>query len=492
MENIAEVIIVASNRGPVEHIIHEDRSFTTERGKGGLITALQFLGAQVKCLLWISAAMTEGDRAAAERVGNPYMPDGEKNIQPRYVTVPKGQYNKYYNKIANPLLWFIQHNMWNPPYTPDIDKNVWDAWENGYVPVNEAFAGEIIKSAGQVPDAPIMIQDYQLYLVGKMLRKAMPEVVITHFLHIPWPGPFCWRMLPEKMVLDILSSLLSCDIVGFQTKRDAKAFLATCEEFLQSLHSFEINYKEQTIAYNGRTTHIRSYPISINLEETRALAYSEEADSCIEALGPYLKEKTIVRVDRMDPSKNIIRGFMAYDKLLAQYPEWRERVSFLAFLVPSREDIQVYRDYRSKVEDIIEEINNRYGSERWQPITSFFEDNQAQAFAAMRIYDVLMVNPIADGMNLVAKEGAVINESNGILVLSRSAGAFEELEPGVLAVSATDTEGMFEALYIALCMGEDSKKAKSHFLRNAVENNDINKWLAQQLEDIATLTQSDN
>ena len=483
MKNVAETIILASNRGPVEHIIHEDGSFTTERGKGGLVTALQSLGVQAKCL-WVSAAMSEGDRAVAEI----QMPDGEKNIQPRYVTIPKEQYNKYYNKIANPLLWFVQHNMWNPPYTPDIDKNVWDAWENGYVPVNEVFAGEIIKSAGQAPDAPIMIQDYHLYLVGRMLRRAMPEAVITHFIHIPWPGPFCWRMLPEKMVLDILSSLLSCDIVGVQTKRDAKAFLATCEEFLHSLNSFEINYKEQAITYNGRTMHVRSYPISINLEETRTLAYSEEADSYVEALGPYLKEKTIVRVDRMDPSKNIIRGFMAYDKLLAQYPEWRGRVSFFAFLVPSREDIQVYRDYRSKVEDIIEEINNRYGSEEWQPVTVFFEDNQTQAFAAMRICDVLMINPIADGMNLVAKEGAVVNENNGVIILSRSAGAFEELEPGVLAVSVADTEGMFEALYTALCMEEGPRKVKGHFLRNAVENNDINKWLAQQLEDIATLT----
>ena len=459
---------------------------------GGLVTALRPLitSQDMECI-YVSAAISDADRLAARRVEESQTRITHGNAQIRYVVVSQEQYNDYYNGIANPILWFVQHGMWNSPYTPNVDKKVWSEWENGYVPVNKAFARAIIQAADQAPDAPIKIEDYHLYLVPGEIRKARPEAVIQHFMHIPWSGPFCLRtLLPEEMVLPILESLLCCNIIGFQTERDVKAFLGTCEEYL-SISSTTTTTGEQAVVYNGRTTLVRAYPISIDVEETRALAHSAEAEFHIEELRPYLAEKTIVRVDRLDPSKNIIRGFMAYERLLGQHlEELRGKVSFIAILVPSRGDIEAYRDYRSNVENTIERINNLFGGNGWEPIKVFFEENQARAFAAMRMCDVLMVNPVADGMNLVAKEGVVISERDSVLVLSRSAGAFQELGFDALAVDPVDTEGMYKALYTALCMSAEERKRRSLALREVVEKADIHAWLSRQFADIAEVMQT--
>ena len=491
-------MIIASNRGPVYHEILSDGSLQVKASSGGgLVTALKPLitsGVIEECI-WVAAAISEGDHRAAEESQGLFVQSGIENTLLSYVTVPPDQYHKYYNMFANPILWFVQHNIWDYARMPRISRYIHDAWWNGYVPVNEAFANAIIKTSEQFPGAPIMLQDYHLYLVGEQVRKALPEAVITHFLHIPWPGASCWRMLPPRIVFRILESILSCDIFGVQTERDSEDVLVTFKNFMRGLEHIEVDFKERAVkdTLKNRTTYIRAYPISIDPEEVRRVAYSDETEEYVRQLKDRLAEgveNLIVFVGRLDPSKNFARVLEAFELLLGQEPDLRGKVSLVAYLVPTREQIEVYTHYRNDVMEYIEKINEIFGNEGgggWEPIIVFNEENQCQAFAGLRLYDVLMVNSVMDGMNLVAKEGPIVNERDGVLILSPTTGAYEELGVSTIEVAAPDVQGTFEAMYVALRMGDSEKKLKSKFLQTTVRENDIHRWFARQLEDIANL-----
>lgn len=489
---MSRTVIFASNRGALKDVKQEDGSFKTEPGSGGgVAVALKAAGASRPDTKFISiaSAISEGERVIAESMGDSGTFYDWENISPRYVVVPDDQYEAFYAKISNPLLWFAQHDMWDTSRTPEIDWDVWQEWDNGYVRVNEAFARAVIEEMRKFPGAPVVLHDYHLYLVAAMVREALPDAVITHFNHITWSGPFCWRPLPEDMKFPILRSLLSCDIVGFQTEHDRKAFLATCDEFFGD--SIQIDYKLRTVQFEGRTIRVRVYPISIDFEETKQAAYSAEAERCLEKMEEDFCEKNIVLVGRIEPSKNWIRALNAIDQVLGQHPELHGKVSVLAFLIPSRGDIKVYSDYRTEVEELIKKINRRYSPADgglWRPIKRFIEDNRVQALAAMRRKGrVLMVIPVHDGMNLVAKEGPTVNERDGVLILSRSAGAYEELHEGVLGVDATDVRAIARAIYAALQMPESEREEKNVLLQAALKGKDARAWLETQLEDIADL-----
>jgi trehalose 6-phosphate synthase len=198
-------------------------------------------------------------------------------------------------------------------------------------------------------------------------------------------------------------------------------------------------------------------------------------------------EYTIVRVDRAEPNKNIIRGFRAFDLLLAQHPELRGKVKFLVFLVPSRPHIRQYQHYTEDILSLVQQLNAKYGTQEWQPITIFHENNYLQALAGMKLYDVLLVNPVVDGMNLVAKEGPLVNERNGVVVLSETAGAYEQLKKHVLPVSPADLEGTMQALYAALLMGPNERQERARAIKATVECEDTRHWLQCQLEDLLTI-----
>ena len=226
-------LVLVSNRGPVEHHKSED-GLEPRRGSGSVVTSFSPL-AQSFEFTWVSSAMGEGDRAvsgngAGLSVKSPL--PGHK-IGLRYVTTPRRAYHKYYNVICNPLLWFLQHYMWNPPYNPTVDASVHDAWENGYVPVNEAFARAVASEArnGEAPPV-VMGHDYHLYLLPEFVRRDLPDAIIQHYVHIPWPTPLYWNLIPRYIVRRICESLCAADIVGFQTAQDRRCFLDTVEEFV--------------------------------------------------------------------------------------------------------------------------------------------------------------------------------------------------------------------------------------------------------------------
>jgi len=477
-------LIIASNRGPLEHKIEPDGSLTAGRGSGGMVTAL-LATARFVPMTWVASAMTDGDRRAAVEAegGTVKVPDYE--IYVRFVTVPQPVYQRHYYVICNPLLWFIQHYMWNTPRTPNIGRVVYEAWENGYVPTNQAIADAIVAEAEKEDEPPVvLLQDYHLYLAPKMVRERMPEATILHFTHIPWPGPRYWGMLPEFMRRGIHEHMAASDIIGLQTMSDVQNFLHSCDTMLDS----EVDYHACTVDFEGHRTHVRAYPISVDAEGLLEFSKSAEVRQSIEKLRPLLGEKTVLRVDRSEPSKNIIRGLRAYELLLERYPEFRGSVNFLQLLVPSRSDLGVYQTYTDEILELVDSINDHFGEMDWQPIRVFYEDDYAQAIAAMTLYDVLLVNPVIDGMNLVSKEGPLVNGCDGVLILSELAGAHEQLQEHVLAVSPTDLEGTVRALHRALTMPGDERHRRSEALRQIVIDEDIIRWLEHQLSDLTALS----
>ena len=479
-------LILASNRGPMEFHTGPNGELQHRRGSGGIVTALSGLTNYVD-FTWIASAMGEGDRRASEEQGGKAVrsPVAGQQVSVRFVTTPRRAYHKYYNIICNPLLWFLQHYMWSSPYTPRVDAVVYDAWDTGYRLVNREFANAIVDEARGSSLRPlVMVHDYHLYLVPGMVREQLPEARIHHFLHIPWPASSYWQLLPGMIRTAICDSLCQADIVGFQAQRDVRAFLESCETFLEDV---QIDYREHVVRYRGRETRVRAYPISIDVDEIRQIATSPRAAEYEERVGAELGKQTIVRVDRAEPSKNIVRGFQAYEVLLEQHPELCGNVRFLAFLVPSRTHIRQYQRYAEEIDAAVRHVNDRFGTAEWQPVRVFYENNYVQAVAGMRLYDVLLVNAVIDGMNLVAKEGPVVNTKHGVLVLSESAGAYEQLKVGALPVAPADIEGTARALYQALSMPAEERAERSRLMIGSIEREDITHWLQRQLEDVKAL-----
>jgi trehalose 6-phosphate synthase len=481
-------LIVASNRGPVTFSYSDDGTFTSRKGSGGVVTAVSAI-ARDRQPIWIAAAMTDGDRARAEvarRTGEGLIsPPGQKSDFRVQFVVPEPEvYHKYYNVISNPLLWFLQHYLWDTSRAPDIDQETWDAWENGYVTVNQLFAKEVLAAAEQCEDEPIiMLQDYHLYLAAGLIREKRPSALLQHFTHIPWPDPDYWRLLPMKIRQQICEGMLGNDIVGFQTRTHARSFMYTCEAYVPEA---KIDYSGRGILWRGRRIEVRDYPISIDVNAVRKVAYSKEARSHDRYLPNLSNEFTILRVDRVEPSKNIVRGFKAFDRLLDAHPEFLGRVNFVAVLVPSRMDVPEYQSYLGDVSEIVFRINAKYANVEtgWQPIHVLMGENYPRALAAMKWYDVLLVNSMIDGMNLVAKEGCLINERNGVLVLSEGAGAASQLGDDALLVCPADVEGTADAFYKALTMPLRERRRRSDSLRGIVESDDVAIWFREQLYDL--------
>jgi trehalose 6-phosphate synthase len=479
-------LIIAANRAPVTFERADDGGLESQRGGGGLVTALTDLCRQAGDATWIACTRTAAD---AEWQQGCITLESGMEVGVQFVSPREAAYEGYYNVIANPLLWFLQHSMWDVPRAPVIDRATWRAWEEGYQAVNCLFAEAIVRQvrANRRPTL-VMLQDYHLYLVPRLVRAALrrrERPTILHFVHIPWPGPEYWRILPPAMRQDILNGLCAVDVLGFQTREDGQNFLRTCESFLP--HA-AVNYRRSRVWFKNHATHVRDFPISIDVEALRRLAASPEVDEHgVEVQDIVGDRKLILRIDRIEPSKNIIRGFLAFEEMLERHPEHRGKVTFLALLVPSRLDVDEYRHYLDDLMATAGRVNATYGDSEWEPVRLLVGDSYPRAVAAMHLYDVLLVNAIADGMNLVAKEGPILNGRDGVLILSERAGARQQLEPGALVVSPCDVYATAEALHQALIMPAEERQERADRLRWLVEREDITAWLCRQLQAVSEL-----
>jgi len=483
-------LIIASNRAPVTIEKGEDGSLNFVRNAGGLVTALLGLANSINTT-WIACARTEADTEWCSGV----VPDesGNAPLHVQFITPKPEAYDGYYNVIANPLLWFLQHSMWDVPRAPVINRDTWQAWEEGYQTVNHLFADEIARQVLASPrPALIMLQDYHLYLVPRLVRQKLRaggrldgRTRLLHFIHIPWPGPEDWLILPRPMRQAILDGLTGVDLLGFQTQEDGLNFIRTCESHLPGAH---VNFRRGRVWYRNHAVHVRDFPISIDVDLLKAQAHEAEVLEYEADFQRMIGEmQMILRIDRIEPSKNIVRGFQAYEEMLELYPEHREKVKFIALLVPSRLGVDEYQDYLAELMAAAGRVNAQYGTSEWEPVRILVGDNYPRAVAALKMYDVLLVNSIADGMNLVAKEGPVVNENNGTLVLSERTGVHQQLGFGALVISPVDVYATATALHQALTMPEEERRRRAIGLRESIEREDISHWLQRQLETLSDL-----
>ena len=478
-------LTVVSNRGP---IVHQRRNGerVTRRGGGGLVSALRgLLGAHD--VTWVACALTTEDHVVArENQGAATLEhDAAGNaFYLRLADPDPSDYRHAYGEIANPLLWFIQHGLYDLGQSPIVGEQAREAWA-AYRRYNATIAAQA--AAEQDADA-LMVHDYQLYLVPAMLRESGVQTPMLHFTHIPWPAPDAWRLLPVDLRTELLHGMLGADIIGFQTDRDVTNFLATCTMNLGDVVVDDANSSVRvTVDHAERDVLVRTYPISIDPSELREHLADPATVAATAALRSTRPERLILRVDRTDPSKNIVRGFHAFDRLLARRPDLHGSVSMLAMLDPSRLAVPEYARYVETIRSTAKDVNARHARDGWLPIDLRIGDTFNEIVAAYQLYDVLLVNAIADGMNVVAKEGPLLNETDGVLVLSEQAGAFAELGPFVFGVDPFDIEQTAAQLERALDLPQPERAARSVALRAFIEEHDVSRWIDAQLRDLNVL-----
>ena len=459
--SVRRKLIVVSNRGPLGYARDGDGARVSRRGAGGLVTALAPLVSHHD-VTWIASALSDEDRAvAAEGVIEETARDGSR-YRLRLVAHRPSAYDLYYNVVANPALWFVQHGLWGLKQHPEHDLGC--AWEEGYVAVNRAFAAAVLEELEREPDATVFFHDYHLYVAPALVREQRPEVALAHFTHIPWVDAEAWSVLPAPIVTAVHTGLLANDVVGFHTDRWRSAFLSACA----------------SLGLDTGRTLVTAHPISIDPAEFTSLARSEGVIARERELVASRPEKLIVRVDRTDPSKNIVRGLEAFGLLLERRPDLRGRVGMLALLDPSRQEIPEYVEELHRIEAAAADLENRFPGALQLRVA----DDFPHSIAAYKQFDVLLVNAVMDGLNLVAKEAPLVNTRAGVVVLSVNTGVHEELGDWTLSVDPLDVEAQATALEEALSLPPAERRSWLDSIREHVRRHDLGAWIEAQLADI--------
>jgi len=485
-------LLVASNRGPLSFAMAPDGSLSARRGGGGLVSGLMpglsALAGQAE-VLWICAALSDADRAAAREDpdGRRFGIDGASpgaspsggRTAVRTLDIPAGVFEGAYNAVANATLWFVQHMMFDTPVQPWFGPSFRQDWQS-YETYNDAFAQALEQGVTTAPDqARVLVQDYHLALVPRMLRDRVPGVRIAHFSHTPWAPVDYYRILPDENGRAVLDGILGADHAGFLSQRWASAFLDCCEALLGA----QVDRDAQRVIHRGHVTSVGVHPLGVDAPALRERAHAADVQAGVDALTELAgNRKVIVRIDRTELSKNILRGLAAYRELLATRPEWHGKVVHIAFAYPSRSSVPGYREYTEQVERLAAEINAEFETPDWQPLVLEVKDDYPRSLAACRVADVLVVNPIRDGMNLVAEEGPVLSDRDCALVLSREAGAASLLGSDALLINPYDIGATASALHQALTMPDDDRRRRRVALAKAAASHSPSTWLTAQLD----------
>jgi trehalose 6-phosphate synthase len=475
---MTQPLVLVSNRGPVTF----DDQGGVSRGTGGLVTALTGLASH-RDAVWVASTMTEGDAAKSREHGGKRFEvrspqGGEYSV--RLVESDPEAYDRFYNIIANPMLWFIQHYLWDLSNAPDIRRHEVEAFEYGYNVVNEDLAVAVIEEIEGLSEPVVMVHDYHLYTLPQLVRRARPDAFLHHFVHIPWSQSDAWRVLPNRIREEIYCGVLANDIVGFHTRSYRRNFLQCCRDLMD----LEVDFAQGIVPFEGREVWVRAYPLPIDAAATCRVAESDRTREFEAELLARRREHLILRVDRADLSKNVLRGFSAFDLFLEQHPEFSEKVTFIAQLMPSRMDVPEYAEYLERIEALVAVVNHRHGTPDWMPIQLKLRDDLEEAVAAYKHYDVLLVNAMFDGMNLVAKEGPLVNEHAGVSILSENTGAHEELGEFALSVNPFDIQETADSIHAALTMRDSERRRRMEGLKRIVTLRDPGDWIDDQLADI--------
>ncbi len=475
-------LIVVSNRGPITYAPGADGERVARRGGGGLVTALRSLVSHHD-VTWIASAMSDEDRAVSVDAAGVAIDEESRDGSPfrlRLLAHDETAYDWFYNVISNPTLWFLQHYLWELAHEPSIDIALQHAWDGGYAQVNETFAQAVLEELEAEPEAAVFFHDYHLYLAPRLVRERAPDALLAHFVHIPWPQTDYWHVLPDRIRRAIHEGVLANDLVGFHTRQWGLNFMRAAIDVAGA----DANFVDGVVTLDERRTLVTVHPISVDATEFDELASSAPVLDAERELVERRPEKLVLRVDRTDPSKNIVRGFRAFELYLEAHPEMHGRVGMLALLDPSRQEIPEYAEYLGAIQREARRVNDRFQQDGWSPIDLTIQDNFIGSVAAYKQFDALFVNAIFDGMNLVAKEAPLVNERDGVLILSENAGAHAELGEWALTVNPFDVAGQAEAIHAALTMGESERRARLEAIRAHVREHDVAEWIEAQLTDL--------
>lgn len=470
-------LIVASNRGPlsVEAVDHADDKIS--RGGGGLVSGMQAALMNTPGATWVCAAMNARERSLA-RTANGRLSTIESvaealhgDFDVRMLPIDATTYRRAYNGVANATLWFVLHMLYEPPTRPVFDREWRRQWQ-GYQRFNRAFAEALAEEAAE--GATVMVQDYHLFLVPAMLRQLRPDLRISHFTHTSWVSPDYFRMLPDDVAAALLEGMLGADLLGFHTSRWAQAFRDCCLDVLG---------REP----DGRRQ-VAVFPLGIDVQALVSRAHARDTEvrrrEILDAIGGCA---VIGRVDRTELSKNVLRGLLAYRELLRTHPEWLGKVMHLVFNNPSRGEIPEYRAYLDAVEQLAGEIEDEFATDDWTPLMLEIGHDYPGSLAALRLSDVLLVNSLRDGMNLVALEGCVLSEREPAVVLSREAGAVETIGSDALLVNPFDVSQTAQALHEALSLTRAQREHTAQRLRTRAPGTAPVDWFQEQVDAVESV-----
>jgi trehalose 6-phosphate synthase len=470
-------LIAASNRGPLSLAAGEGGKDEVRRGGGGLVSGMRSALADVDGL-WVCAALNDRERAAARRAEDGHLSAAgidTGGLDVRMLPLDASTFARAYNGVANSTVWFVNHQLYDIPNQPVFDaswRRLWAAYER----YNDAFADAIAAEAA--PGAKVMVQDYHLFLAPAQLRERRDDVRIGHFTHTPWARPDYYAMLPDDVAAAILRGLLGADHLGFHTERWARAFLDCCAEILGA----SVDLSARTVGWDGRTVTVGVHPLGTAADELHERASRDDVTAQLAHLRAQAGDRLVItRVDRTELSKNIVRGLAAYRELLRTWPQWRGHVLHIAYAYPSRHDLPEYREYTAAVQRIAREIEDEFGTADWDPLVLEVANDYPGSLAALRMSDVLLVNPVRDGMNLVAKEGVLLTEQGAAVVLSRHAGVADQYGEDALLINPYDVTQTAAALHTALSMSPTERAERTARLRTPAATRPPADWFADQL-----------
>jgi len=462
-------LLVASNRGPLTVVTDEDGEDEVTRGSGGLVSGMQTALANTPDAVWVCSAMNDRERSLARRAPAGRLSEVELastalqgDFEVRMLPIDAPTFRAAYDSIANSTLWFVLHDLYEPAKSPVFDA-AWRRQWAGYVKYNQAFAEALADEAA--PGARVMIQDYHLFLAPRMLRRLRPDVRISHFTHTPWVSAEHIESLPGDVAEAIVDGMLGADVIGFHTQRWADLFRGTCRSVL-----------------GCEPRGVEVFPLGVDADELLKRAHRRDVETALARLEDAVGERLVIgRVDRTELSKNVWRGLLGYRELLRTHPEWRGKVVHVVYNNPSREDLPAYREYTAAIERLADDIEDEFGTDEWTPLMVEIVDDFPEALAVLRRSDVLLINSLRDGMNLVVLEGLVLSEREPAVVLSREAGAADTLGLDAIQVNPFDVSATAAALHEALVMPAPERCERADRMRTAASALPPSEWFAAQL-----------
>ena len=468
-------ILVASNRGPVTFRQGDDGALTMSRGGGGLVSGVSTAAAGGEAM-WVCSALSDADRLAASSAPGGRLDEvghDTSGIAVRMLAIDETTFRRAYNAVANSLLWYVNHSLFDLPRAPLFDAR-WAVYWQAYVDYNAAFADALAEEAAA--GAEVLIQDYHLTLAPAMLRKRRPDLRIGHFTHTPWAEPSYFRVLPDHIVRAILCGMLGADAIGFLSPRWAESFVRCCVRLLGA------DAGGDSLHLDNRSTRVSVHALGVDRAELEERAAQPDVAARRDTLARRVGDRRVIlRIDRTELSKNIVRGLHAYREMLRTHPEHRGTVVHVVFAYPSRHDLPDYRAYTADVQRVAREIDDEFATKDWSPVMLEVNDDYARSLAALQLADVLVINPLRDGMNLVAKEGPVLSQRGVAVVLSREAGAADELGEHAHLINPYDVSGTAEAIHAALTVPADVRLRRCEQLAAAASALPPRDWMRAQL-----------